>query len=710
LNEVILGWENDWQHYHNQAGPRSPDGSLLKPSTWTGGVIFPNNLTEIGGTTLPYVSINGGFDVPSPGISMNTSLNGINTYHPSGTLKDNVIYSVGKMNMKMGIYILDSHATDYNSAGAVPQGNFSFTNSGPLTTGNAMADMELGKIASYAEGSPIVGGTAIGGWGLVRDRMKSFEPYFQDDWKVTRRLTLNLGLRWQYRWDLTEGSHPTRATDFYPTLYSRTAAAQLASNATLIPGSGENYTTYGNGLVECGTNGTPVGCIEPYYKALAPRFGFAWDPKGDGKTAIRGGFGIFYDVGYGHTPGAVASAGGPPTTLSPSLSNINGYESISGGVIGAVSFNAWDPKERRPLIDNYNFTVEHEFAGNNVFTLAYVGMVSRRLDASRNINQVPFGESIMNVPSLAGTTGCDSSGNCNVQSILINNQHPKTFFVPYLDFSQIRFLDDTATANYNSLQFTYRHTVGHGLTVAGMFTWEHTLDVVTDGTNSVATDYYQDLERWYGNSDNDRGKIIQASYVYDIPFLRNNPNHFLRNGIGGWTLSGITSFFTGLPVDISCTEAGTQTGIANAGRCNTIAPYTIDKGVIADPRYGNVPQWFNPASIAMNQASQMPANGEAGMFGYMARNALHGPGRNNFDIALLKNWAVPWFNGEHSTLQFRFETYNTFNHAQWKTFTDSCASTTGFGNPCNGSANLGNGEVASDWNPRQIQVGMKFLF
>ena len=95
------------------------------------------------------------------------------------------------------------------------------------------------------------------------------------------------------------------------------------------------------------------------------------------------------------------------------------------------------------------------------------------------------------------------------------------------------------------------------------------------------------------------------------------------------------------------------------------------------------------------------------MFGYMGRNALTGPGRNNWDLALHKDFQLPWFRSEHSTLEFRVETFNTFNHPQWKTINASCNSTIGFGQPC---TQVGNAEVSGAWRPRNVQLGMKFLF
>jgi hypothetical protein len=197
------------------------------------------------------------------------------------------------------------------------------------------------------------------------------------------------------------------------------------------------------------------------------------------------------------------------------------------------------------------------------------------------------------------------------------------------------------------------------------------------------------------------------NYVYDLPFFKAAPNAFLRQTVGGWEVSGISSFFSGLPVDFSCGVSGYGTGIGTGVRCNSVGPLKIKKGVVNDPQFGPVSTWFDPSVITQPLASQLPANGEPGMFGYVGRNPLFGPGRNNWDLALLKNVSLPWFKGEHSKVQFRLETYNTFNHPQWKSINIGCSSTIGFGVPC---TQVGNGEVSGAWNPRLIQLGMQFEF
>jgi hypothetical protein len=135
----------------------------------------------------------------------------------------------------------------------------------------------------------------------------------------------------------------------------------------------------------------------------------------------------------------------------------------------------------------------------------------------------------------------------------------------------------------------------------------------------------------------------------------------------------------------------------------------IQKGTFNDPTYGPTPTWWNPATVAQPQFSELFANGEPNMFGNMGRNILTGPGRNNWDMALMKNFSLPWFAGEHSTFQFRLETFNTFNHTQWQGFNAGCDGSNGFGVTCENNSNSP-GEVNSTWDPRIIQLALKFIF
>ena len=145
-------------------------------------------------------------------------------------------------------------------------------------------------------------------------------------------------------------------------------------------------------------------------------------------------------------------------------------------------------------------------------------------------------------------------------------------------------------------------------------------------------------------------------------------------------------------------------------QCNSLGSLKVQKGTVNDPTFGPVATWYNPAAVGMPLLSQFSANGQSGMFGYMGRNALTGPGRNNWDLALMKNFQLPWAGGEHSNLQFRLETFNSFNHTQWKSVSTGCSGDTAFGAPCAGADNITRGEVTGAWSPRILQLGLKFMF
>jgi hypothetical protein len=186
-------------------------------------------------------------------------------------------------------------------------------------------------------------------------------------------------------------------------------------------------------------------------------------------------------------------------------------------------------------------------------------------------------------------------------------------------------------------------------------------------------------------------------------------------------VSGITTFFTGEPIDFNCGVTGFSTGIGGSMGCNSIGSTKKDKVTVNDPAYGPILQYYNPANITQPLNTQLLANNQPGMFGYMGRNFITAPGRNNWDITMLKNFELPWFKGEHSNLQFRWETYNTWNHPNFGGgggpngggVETGCLGTTSFGDTCTG-VNNGHqiGTVVSTFNNsyRIMQFGLKFSF
>jgi hypothetical protein len=542
--------------------------------------------------------------------------------------------------------------------GTETQGSYTFNGSTSYhdSTGNGLADMFLGKINSYTEGTFNAHGVLTGGYGVGHWRRTDFEPYFQDDWKVNSRLTLNFGVRYYLLIPPHDVTKPTVDSGFIPTLYNPAAAAVLGIDGNLHknPATGQIYdfTGFGNGLVECGTEPVAKGCQTIYYKNIGPRFGFAFDPSGSGKTSIRGGFGIYYEPGNGNNANVIGGEGNPPTTLGPTGFYLPSYYSLTVGLYGPTgAMRAIPYHQKNPAISQYNLNVQHEFRGNNIASLAYVGNQGRHLDTSRNLNQIPVGVGTMSVPALASVNGgpCDAFGNCNVQQLLMTYQVSSNYFVPYQTYSMLAMKQFTGVSSYHALQADFRHTTGYGLTLQAAYTWSHMIDDATStyfySAINASVDANYDLSRWKATSDLNRAQVLQLNYVYALPFFKNSSNALVKQALGNWQLSGITSMFTGEPVDFNCGINGYQTGIGTQVRCNTVGPVKIHKSTYNDPTFGPMVRWFNPSVLTQPLQSQLLANNEPGMFGYMGRNLLTGPGRNNWDLALHKNFELPCGSG-----------------------------------------------------------------
>ncbi|MBZ5542587.1 MAG: hypothetical protein LAO07_02770, partial [Acidobacteriia bacterium] len=711
MNEFVMGYTQDVLSLLPEAGPGSPAGSLNKPSTWTGKNLFPPNQNN---PLFPSVVVLGGLpfyfggDVLSPWSNSN----------PVITWKDNATWSLGTHMLKFGFF-LEKFRKNEQEIGSSPQGFIWFGDWSGVTTGNALADLYLGRMAQYTEGTQTVDGRPVGGYPKGHWRMTVFEPYFQDDWKVNRKLTLNLGARYYLYTRPHDVSRPTVDAGFIPTLYDPGKEALLDANGFLVkdPATGHvhDYTTYGNGLVECGTGGIPAGCAEPYYRTLAPRFGFAYDPWGTGKTVVRGGYGIYFEMGNGSETNTEGTQANPPVMLAPTVYNVIGFDNIVAGALGPTWIAALPHRPKWGSVQQFSFGVQHEFPGNNLLSLSYVGSLGRHLARSRELDQVSIGVGTMQAPELAGLEGCDAAGNCDVQDVLINNRVPNIFFVPYPGYTNIMMKENTAVSSYNSLQANFRHTFGQGLTLQTSYTWSHAID---DASWSDSRSWVDDsnLSRWRATSSMNRTQVLVMNYVYELPFFKTSSSAVARSLLGGWKVSGITSFFTGSPIDFLCGISGLSSGIGAGVTCNSLGKLQIKKGVVNDPEFGPTPTWFDPNTIGQVTLDQLRADGQPGMFGYMGRSVLTGPGRNNWDIALLKDFELPWFGAEHSALQFRWETFNTFNHPQWGSFGASainagCSSLTPPGAPCGDAENnLRNGQVNAAWPARIMQFGLKFLF
>jgi hypothetical protein len=720
MNEFIMSYTDTPHVISVLPGPGSIAGSVLKPSDWSASTFFPANASN---TLLPGIWLSGG--VPFSWGVTNGNYIGPYDAEPVYTYRDNVAWIHGKHTIKAGFFLEKFQLRE--QFGGETQGDYNFDVSNTVTTHNALADMFLGKISNYAEGTYNNHGDYTGGYGVGHWRRTDFEPYLQDDWKVARKLTLNFGVRYYLLIPPHDVSKPTVDSSFIASMYNPALASVLGADGLLHknPATGQIYdfSGFGNGLVECGAGPIAKGCQVPWKFNIGPRFGFAFDPTGSGKTSFRGGYGIYYEPGNGNDANVIGLEGNAPTTLDPVKYNIDGYNFASGGFagVGPANIQSIPYFQKNPSMHQFNVNLQHEFRGNNLLTVGYVATLGRHLDSNRNLNQLAIPVGNMTVPAEAGTDYCDAEGTCDVQNKLMRDPGSTNYFRYFQGFGAIRQKQFTAISSYHSLQANFRHTTGYGLTFQAAYTWSHMIDNSTSAYQFNSVDENYNMDRWKGTSDLNRAQILMMNYIYDLPFFKHSTNPFARQALGGWRISGITAMFTGEPTGPgvwgTCGVGGFSTGIGGSIMCNTVAPVKPSKTIINDPTFGPMVRWFDAAAMTQPTLDQFYANGQSGMFGYMGRNTLTGPGRNNWDLALFKEFSFPWFKGEHSTLQFRLETFNSFNHTQWLGVNVGCNGgpnldgSPAFGRTCGGDQyNAGNGEVAGTWSPRQLQLGMKFSF
>ena len=714
VNNVTLGLHTNWLTHYAVVGPSSVARSFDRPAGFVMNHLFTANSSN---PYLPAVSVGGG--VPFS-FTMDTG-----PYPKEGatqiwTLQDDATWVYGRHTFKFGAYLEKYGVNEPLESGADTNGSLTFNAGGSLTTGNALADMLLGRIQQYTEAEVLSWqsgkGVPIGGYGRGYWRSAQYEPYFEDDWRASHRLTLNMGVRYSYFVPQHDIQNPPIDNTFIPSEYNPALQAQLDSNDNLVPGSGFNYTEYGNALVNCGRNGVPEGCARISESNVAPRFGFSYDPTGHGTTVIRGGYGIFYSATS--ESGAEGMGGNPPSALTPSGANILGYDNIVPGAVPPFGGFIFIPLDQKmPSTQQWSLGLQHMFRGSNLLTLTYIGTVGHHLTSIYNFNRVPIGVGTENAPGLAGLFPyCDASGNCNVQQVLINQAAPPDYFVPYRGYTSMAYNPLSANSNYNALQAEFQHAFGHGLMFQASYTWAHNLDNTSgDGTESGTGD--PNLERWYGDSRFNRAQMLVMNYVYNLPFFAHASNAVARQALGGWVVSGITTFYSGIPISTFgvCGINGFSNGVGEGVQCNTVGALEPDKTIFNDPQFGPTEMWFNPNVMIQPALAQLLANGQPGMFGYLGRNVLTGPGRADWDLSLLKNFSLPWFGSERSKLQFRLEAFNAFNTPQWSGINFTCAGSNAdgspaFGSPCGGANNLGNGEVNSTFPPREVELAAKLIF
>ena len=636
------------------------------PAGLTMSSLFPNGF----GGKVPSFNINGGATYGSL-IQDAGSTPFINS-NPTYTYRDTVTKLLHAHNLKTGFYFTANQKNE--DAVSLTQGDLYFsgndassytssfnTDGNAPSTGNGFADFLTGKISNYSQSNAQP---------KYHFKFKIFEPFIQDDWHVSKKLTLNLGLRISMFGLYTEKNN--LAYNFDPAAFDASKMPTVDPDSGFLvfgPGQDINHLS---GIVQCGVAGTPKGCMPGHIWNPAPRIGFAYDPFGDGKTAIRAAYGIFYEHTNGNEANAESLEGQPPLVLTSIQPYPGSYETIGGGLYYPLTVNSIPTKVKWPYVQQYHLDVQRELLRNTIMTFSYVGAKGTHLTLQRDLNQVtdldqtqnPFPKGEPLTPTICGEPGngpVTTAGGVPVTGNALNHLLIACGDVNTVDSYRTQFpgwgtidgIGYGASSSYNALQVSGRRT-SKELELTLAYTYSHAIDDESDRYDGNFVDSYN-IKANRGNSNLDQRHILNFSYIYTLPSLSSH-SLLTRYALGGWQWSGITEIQTGHPFSVTSGQYYDNAGVANGeglGAYVDKAPGVSTKKItgpkIQPGIYG--PLLFNPA--AYNAPTALT-------YGDSGRNSLYGPKTSNFDMGVFKRFPV----GEKVTLEFRAEAFNVFNHTQ----------------------------------------------
>ena len=676
--------------------------------------------------TLPDLSFGfGSYNVNSPGPYLGATP--WDQYNTTININDNLTWVKGVHTLKFGIFYQKSNK-DQIAWGNI-NGQVSFSQ-GPTSGGTCATE------TTCALGDPIAS-ALLGSYNSLDQstarptgyfRYNQIEFYGQDTWKVTQRLTLDLGLRFAYIPPQFDAKNQVAL--FNPAAYNPATAVQIDGSGNIIPGSGDPL----DGMQYAASGQIPPGGWQTRGVMPEPRVGFAYNLFNNGKTVLRGGFGIMHDRVQGNlifntvfnNPAVVQTAQLPAGNLSEltgSAASFGNAVQADKNIVGA------SPDGHIPTVYTYSLGIQHEIMKATTLDVAYVGNFSRHLVTSRDINAIPYGTSFSRaaqdpanfttycanpapgnlctnglpqvepgLPSFYSQAGFDFSGAYAYG----HESYSNAPLVPYKGYGQIAYLQWDGNANYNSLQVSLQRRFSKGLTFGAVYTYSKAL-----GTAEGDQDYQDPFNPKlldYRALDWDRTHVFSANFIYDLP---NTSKHLggsklVSYLVDNYQLSGVVQAMSGTPVDLN-NNFGFESG-------------TVDGGNM----WGAIPYYFtydrSTGQIALPPVADYRLRG--------TRDTLREGGMQNWDLSLFKNIPIK----ERFNLQLRLEAYNAFNHPNIATNHYDVSVTVPQQWDYPGQAGAGPGVTSfsvakgSDWgNPatgygtgnggaRVLQIGAKFTF